>query len=125
MFSLSRLDGSAANGGVAMITSGTDIISRMPKKALDILRAQASKYGVRPSEITNSTCRDSMVTRARREVCRDLRRRGWSLTRIGRVVGLNHTSVLKHTRDIPFAHPKPPSKEAKPWEPDYSGEWAI
>lgn len=60
------------------------------------------------------------VVRARVEVMRFLRDRGYSYPAIAEALGMHHATVIKHLKRA-----KPEiSREPVPF-PDYSGEWAI
>lgn len=57
------------------------------------LVAVAAARGVTVEEITGRS-RTRCIARARQEVCRRLRDHGWSYPRIGRFLGLDHTTVM-------------------------------
>lgn len=64
--------------------------------------------------------RSPRPTRARHDLWRRLRERGWSYPEIGRLVGFDHTTVMYACRDVPRAPkvevvPKgpPPARKAK------------
>jgi chromosomal replication initiation ATPase DnaA len=53
----------------------------------------ATRHGVAPDEVMGSS-RRATVSRARQAVMADLRARGWSSVKIGRLLHRHHTTVL-------------------------------
>ena len=65
--------------------------------AQSIIRATADEYGVSVAEIKGPS-RKQMVVEVRQEVMARLRAQGYSLTRIGQMLGRDHTTVLHGAR---------------------------
>jgi len=84
------------------------------------LRRAADSAGVLYLELLRPN-QHAHVVRARVEVMRFLRDRGYSFPAIGDALGLHHATVIHNLK----RHAKiEPSREPAPF-PDYSGEWAI
>lgn len=65
----------------------------------DMLHRVCKKHGVQPWQVTQRGVRGSRaVSTARGEMCRLLRAEGCSLMEIGRLLMLDHTTVLHHLR---------------------------
>lgn len=78
------------------------VIGRLP----DIVREEAAKCGIDPDQVFERD-RTAPVAWVRARVCVRLRELGLSLSQIGRLLGLDHTSVLHNVqRDI--GDPPPP-----------------
>jgi chromosomal replication initiation ATPase DnaA len=93
-----------------------------PQLVNELIRNAAYRNGILPSEVLCDSHYPAFV-RARREVMQTLRRSGYSLTRIGKVLGgLHHSTVLHHLQSVPQA---PPAPAFNPDVPDESGIWAI
>ena len=87
-----------------------------------VVRKSAEAYGLSVEEVLGPSHEPHLVP-ARRAAAQRLRAAGWSLPRIGRVMGgRHHTSVWYWLRSAP---PPPPATAYDPDAPDYSGEWAI
>lgn len=79
----------------------------------------ACEHKIDASILARGKSRKSVAARA--EVFRRLRSTGMSLTQIGRLFGMHHTSVLYHVGKMP---PAPVHSVEKDYI-DLSGEWAI
>ena len=90
--------------------------------AADLLRAAAQFHGVTVQDICSPSQRPYLVP-PRREVAIALRAQGWSLTRIGNVLGHRHHTSVRYYLQTAVSEPAKPL--FNPDQPDYSGEWAI
>jgi chromosomal replication initiation ATPase DnaA len=87
-----------------------------PNVAAKVISEACAAEGVWPASVVRG-CRARRVVAARRRAIRKLRDLGYSLPKIGRMLGgLHHTSVAYH-----LAGYEPYSPDT----PDLSGEWAI
>ena len=90
-----------------------------PKYVLDMVAVAARREGISKGSVLAHTNEPAAV-RARRRVMRQLHAEGWSLSRIGRVFMMEHSTVRYHLLK------RSDTVEIGPYPcPDYSGEWAI
>lgn len=75
-------------------------LARIEVRGFDgLLHGVCRKYGVQPWQVTQRGVRGTReVSTARGEMCRLLRAEGCSLLEIGRLLMLDHTTVLHHLR---------------------------
>lgn len=88
-----------------------------PDRACDVISRTAAAYRILPQMILKGS-RHAISCEARREVIRQLRRYGYSLALIGRVLGgFHHTTILHHLQMA-----RTPDRVGD--VPDESGLWA-
>lgn len=96
-----------------------------PQLVSDMIAIAAAAESIHPTAVL-SRSHEPPCVRARRDVICQLRRRGYSLTRIGRLLGgLHHSSVLYNLKQAEQKPPKPTVPTWNPDVPDESGIWAI
>lgn len=96
-------------------------VGRSPREN-EIIGIAAVRHRVSPLSILNGSHERPQVL-ARRDAAIALRQLGYSTPRIGRILGIHHSSVLYHLRQAPAGIPT--SFDFNPDIPDLSGEWAI
>ena len=96
---------------------------RMPDEIFALVLAACARNDVPIAELLQGA-RHLRVTRARRAICCELSRRGYSLSQIGRWLRVHHTSVFYALRSQGRAARAAAPRGPVPC-PDLSGEWAI
>lgn len=72
------------------------------EEAQVVIKQAARYYGVSPADVTGGR-RFVELVQARHAVCLMLRDRGWPYKKIGRLMGMDHTSVIHAcTKDLPI-----------------------
>lgn len=91
----------------------------MTPQARQIIREIAKEHGVDPARITGR-CRVQRVFRARVEVAKRLRERGYSTTRIGAILNLDHTTIVFY---LGSGKRKPSPLRVRPVKPPARRRW--
>lgn len=81
-------------------------LGTMPPAARAVILEIAALRGVDPLKIVNP-CRVKKVYRARMEVAERLSQRGYSTTRIGRILNHDHTTIVFYLRGLTGKKPTP------------------
>lgn len=97
-------------------------ITRLPPAIWAIVKLEASKWAVLPSDLLSGS-RTQFIVRARHAVIQKLQANGHSQTQIARWLGMHPSSVCyyEHRRRAISSLPSPYEIPC----PDLSGEWAI